>query len=138
MKYQSRIKVAVLWILITISLLVHGQLHFFEVGAVPKEPVGLLIFFSLCYLIPMIMAFLSLILKNPLNKWLNIVIGSIFLLMNLYHTYGHMKEPHQLPIMVWTVVIAILILTYSIKQEQNSSEKNKPQKQEVDDGTVER
>jgi len=120
-KAKFEIKISILWILMTVSLLVHGQLHFFEEGAVPKEPVGLLIFFSLCYLIPMVMAFLSLILKDSLNRWLNIIIGSIFLLMNLYHTYGHIKEPHQLPIMLWTVVIAILILSYSYKQQQNSS-----------------
>ena len=120
----DKLRISMLWILMTVSLLVHGQLHFFEAGAVPKEPIGLLIFFSLCYLIPMVMTFLSLILKNSLNRWLNIIVGCVFLLMNLYHTYGHISEPHQLPIMLWTVVIAILILRYSWKQyipfEKNS------------------
>ncbi len=118
-------KISILWILMTAALLVHGQLHFFESSDVPKQETAMLIFFSLCYLIPMVMAFLSLILKDSVNRWLNIIVGCVFLLMNLYHTYGHIKEPHQLPIMLWTVLIAVLIILYSWKQsvplKKNSS-----------------
>ena len=110
---NKKIKISVLWILMAVSLLVHGQLHFFEAGAVPKESEGILLFFSLCFFIPIAMAYLSLVLKRTPNRYLNLTVGSIFLLMNLYHLYGHISEPHQLPIVGGTVVIAILILWFS-------------------------
>ncbi len=121
MKFETRIKISALWLLMTLSLLVHGQLHFFESGAVPKMSEAMLIFFALCYLIPMVMAFLTLVLKNLLNHRLNLIVGVIFLCMNIYHFWGHISEPHQLPIIGATVVSAILIIFYSSRKRKETT-----------------
>lgn len=112
-EFKLNVIISILWLITTVSFLAHGQLHFFESGNVPEEPMALLIFFCLCFLIPMIMAILVLVLKGSFNRWLNIIIASIFLLMNLYHLYGHITEPHQVLIILWMIVDSILIIWFS-------------------------
>lgn len=120
MKNRTEIKLSALWMLMVVGLLVHGQLHFFEAGAVPKQGAGMLMFFTLCYLTPMVMAFLSLVLRRSMNRWLNVIVGGLFLLMNLYHLWGHRDEPHQVLIIGATVVMAALILQYSWRNLRES------------------
>jgi len=114
-EFKTKIIISILWLITTVSFLAHGQLHFFESGNVPEEPMALLIFFCLCFVIPMIMAILVLVLKGSFNRWLNIIIASIFLLMNLYHLYGHITEPHQVLIILWMIVDSVLIIWLSKK-----------------------
>ncbi len=112
-EFKLNIIISILWLIITVSFLAHGQLDFFESGNVPKVSMALLIFFCLCFVIPMIMAFPVLVLKGSFNRWLNIIIASIFLLMNLYHLYGHITEPYQVLIILWMIVDSILIIWFS-------------------------
>ncbi len=112
-EFKLKVIISILWLITTVSFLAHGQLHFFESGNVPEEPMALLIFFCLCFVIPMIMAILVFVLKGSFNRWLNIIIASIFLLMNLYHLYGHITEPHQVIIILWMIVDSILIIWLS-------------------------
>ncbi len=120
MRNEVKIKLSALWMLMVVGLLVHGQLHFFEAGGVPKQGTGMLMFFTLCYLIPMAMVFLSLVLRHSVNRWLNVIAGGLFLLMNLYHLWGHRGEPHQVLIIGATVVMAALILRYSWRDLRES------------------
>jgi uncharacterized membrane protein (DUF2068 family) len=98
MRNEVKIKLSALWMLMVVGLLVHGQLHFFEAGGVPKQGTGMLMF----------------------NRWLNVIAGGLFLLMNLYHLWGHRGEPHQVLIIGATVVMAALILRYSWRDLRES------------------
>ena len=39
---------------------------------------GLILFFAILMLVPMVMAFLSLTLKDSMNRWVNIIVGAFF------------------------------------------------------------
>lgn len=39
---------------------------------------GMILLFAILMLVPMMMAFLSLTLKDSLNRWLNIIVGAVF------------------------------------------------------------
>ncbi len=90
-KINVKIKLSALWTSVTLCYL-YGD--YFELY-VPKKVEGLvggdnildsptkLLFASLLLAIPALMVFLSIILKPPVNKWLNIVFGIFFTIIML-------------------------------------------------------
>ncbi|AKB68425.1 DUF6326 family protein [Methanosarcina mazei] len=83
-----RIKISVLWLFASIAFLAHQIIVLMEPGIIAqlmagmaegqKISPGMILFFAILMLVPMIMAFLSLNLKNSLNCWLNIIVGAVF------------------------------------------------------------
>jgi hypothetical protein len=117
-----RIKLSILWIFIAVAASAHAILYFMEPGAIEelKEMVigpGMMLFMALFWLIPLVMAFLSLTLKDIANKRINLVIGGIFTILNIGHLFEHLVQPsvHQLLIVGSTVVVSILIIWYAWK-----------------------
>ena len=83
-----KIKVSVLWLFASIAFLAHQIILLMEPGIIAqlmagiaegqKITSGMVLFSAILMLVPMIMAFLSLTLKNSLNRWLNIIVGTVF------------------------------------------------------------
>lgn len=83
-----KIKVSVLWLFASIAFLAHQIIVLMEPGVIAqlmageaegqKISPGMILFFSILMLVPMMMAFLSLTLKDSLNRWLNIIVGAVF------------------------------------------------------------
>ena len=83
-----KIKVSVLWLFASIAFLAHQIILLMEPGIIAQLMAGIaegqkissgtILFSSILMLIPMIMAFLSLTLKGSLNRWLNIIVGTVF------------------------------------------------------------
>ena len=71
------------------------------------------------WLIPFLMAFLTVTFKEEkTNRWTNIIVGVIFVILNIYHFIEHaLIEPtaHQLVIVGVTVIAALLIVWYALK-----------------------
>jgi hypothetical protein len=78
----------VLWLFASIAFLAHQILVLMEPGIIAQLMAGeaegqkigpeLILFFAILMLVPMVMAFLSLTLKGSMNRWLNIIVGSVF------------------------------------------------------------
>ena len=83
-----RIKISVLWLFASIAFLAHQIIVLMEPGIIAqlmagmaegqKISPGMILFFAIIMLVPMVMSFLSLNLKNSLNCWLNIIVGAVF------------------------------------------------------------
>lgn len=83
-----KIKVSVLWLFASFAFLAHQIILLMEPGIIAqlmagiaegqKISPGMILFSSILMLVPMIMAFLSLTLKGSLNRWLNIIVGTVF------------------------------------------------------------
>jgi len=83
-----RIKISVLWLFASIAFLAHQIIVLMEPGIIAqlmageaegqKISSGLILFDAILMLVPMVMAFLSLTLKDSLNRWLNIIVGGVF------------------------------------------------------------
>jgi hypothetical protein len=83
-----RIKISVLWLFAAIAFLSHQILLLMEPGIISQLMAGvaegqkitpeLILFFAILILVPLAMAYLSLILKDSLNRWVNIVISAVF------------------------------------------------------------
>jgi intracellular septation protein A len=120
-----KIKLSVLWIIMGVTLY---RCSFYYENSVEKvvgdiaamdTPEGWLIL-ALWWLIPLFMAFLSLTLKDSINRWTNIILGIVWTVLNIFHVYLHLgtlmaPTVHQLLIVGSTVVFAVLIVWYAWK-----------------------
>ena len=93
---KYKIKISILWISFAICGSAAMIIWFIEPGILDqimttgemvreKLTEGNIVFFALWWLIPLIMAFLSQILNYSLNRWVNIVLGVICALVNIYY-----------------------------------------------------
>lgn len=83
-----KIKISVLWLFASIAFLAHQIIVLMEPGIIAqlmageaegqKINPGMILLFAILMLVPMMMAFLSLTLKDSLNRWLNIIVGAVF------------------------------------------------------------
>ena len=83
-----KIKIAVLWLFYEVAFLADMVLGFMEPGAIEQIMAGeigdmqigpeLLLLFAIILLVPLVMAFLSLTLKDSTNRWVNIIVGIVF------------------------------------------------------------
>jgi hypothetical protein len=123
-----KIKLSVLWIIMGVSL--YRCTAYFESGVIEDILAGesiwatmatpeSLILLTIWWMIPMFMAFLSLVLKDSVNRWTNIILGIVLTLLNIYHLVFHFTAMaptvHQVLIVGSTVLFSTLIVWYAWK-----------------------
>jgi hypothetical protein len=75
--------------------------------------VGMLVFMALFWLVPLIMAVLTVTLYDSANRWTNLILGIVFTLFNIYHLVEHLTTAlaiHQILILASTIVVAALVV----------------------------
>ena len=123
-----KIKLSVLWVIMGVTL--YRCTAYFESGVIEDILAGeslwatmatpeSLLLITIWWLIPMFMAFLSLVLKDSVNRWTNIILGLVLTLLNIYHLAIHFTEMtptvHQVLIVGSTVLFSALIVWYAWK-----------------------
>jgi len=93
-----RIKLSVLWLFWIFGFLVHMFLALFEKGVIEQiiagEFVGIqitsgaMLFFAIFMLVPLVMAPVSLILKDKANRWANVVVGIVYTGLCVFDSIG--------------------------------------------------
>jgi hypothetical protein len=83
-----KIKITVLWLFAAVAFLAHQILVLMEPGIIAQLMAGeaegqkigpeLILSFAILMLVPMVMAFLSLTMKDSMNRWVNIIVGAVF------------------------------------------------------------
>jgi len=78
---------------------------------------GMLLFMALFWWVPLVMAVLSLTLKDSANRWVNFVLGIVFTILNIVHLTEHLAEPsaHLILLIGSTVVVTGLIAWFAWK-----------------------
>ena len=121
-RFTWKIRITVLWIIMAVAMSAHNVLNFLERNVVEQiwemqMSAGMLVFMALFWLVPLIMAALTMILKDSVNRWMNIVIGVGLLLFNIGHLIEHLTPPevHQILILALTVVVSALVTWYAWK-----------------------
>ena len=126
-------KISVLWIFFALMMTVHYVMYIFEPGALQQVNAGVIVLspalaileLFVNWFIPLTMAFLTLSLKDDLNRRVNLIMGIIFTIYGVFHIMTcplvHIINPavHQLLICTSTIVITALIswFAYSWSQE---------------------
>ena len=122
-----KIKLSVLWLFGEVTLLTFLVLEFMEQGVMqgiiagdmkglPLGPETLL-FYAVSLLIPLVMAFLSLTLKDSVNRWANIILGVVFAGLYLSDLIAHLADPYAYAILmgIASVVAQLLVVWYAWK-----------------------
>ena len=107
----------------TLALLEPGLLdEFIKTGAIEGMKIGpeMLLLFAILLLVPLVMAFLSLTLKNPTNRWANIIVGIAFTVLQLVALIETLAQPsaHTILMEISKVVAPALIVWYAWKSKQ--------------------
>jgi len=129
-----KIKIAVLWGIFGYAWVVFGALGLYEPGYIEQiiagEIVGegpitpeMILLLAIVLLIPPIMAFLSLTLKDSISRWVNIIGGIVFAVFGLLDPIQYLERQsaysaHVILIGIVQVVAAVLIVWFAWKSKQ--------------------
>jgi hypothetical protein len=115
-----KIRISVLWIFMAVAMSAHSVLYFMEPSAIEEIEgmqlgAGMLFFMAIFWWVPLVMAVLSLILKDPANRWANFALGIVFTVLNIVHLTEHLAQPSAYLILLIgsTVVVTGLIAWFA-------------------------
>jgi len=130
-----KIKIAGLWIVAELSAIVGNLLELYESGVIEGLIAGelagmqvtpeLMLVLAILFLIGPVMAFLSLALKDSINRWVNIIVGVVFvgftiLTIGEYLTVQSAYSASKILIEVVGLVFLVLIVWYAWKSKQKA------------------
>ncbi len=124
-----KIRFAVLWLFVAVTLSVNTMLYFIVPGVIDEiragEVVGmqatpelLLVMAIMYYWVPLVMAVLSLTLKDKANRWANIILGIFyagFILFELTMNITTVAYPYLILMDTSVIVASALIAWYAWK-----------------------
>jgi len=119
-----KVRISVLWLFMAVAMSAHTVLSFMEPDLIHQLMSGemtidpmMFFFIALFWWVPLVMAFLSVTLKDLVNRRLNLVMGAAFTILNIFHLIEHIiqSSAHQLLIVLSTVVVTGLIFWYAWK-----------------------
>jgi len=102
--------------------LAYGMLRSAESGAIEKTGPELLLLAAAVVLVQLSMAFLSLTLKDSANRWANIIIGAVFVVLELFALCDAVAKLSAWAtlMMLAKVVVTALIVWYAWKSKQKA------------------
>ena len=124
-----KIRLAVLWLFVAVTMSANTILYFIVPGVIDGiragEVVGmqagpglLLVMAITYYWVPLVMAVLSLTLKDKVNRWANIILGIFyagFILFELIMNITAVDYPYVILMDTSAIVVAALIAWYALK-----------------------
>jgi len=126
-------KISVLWLFYVVAFLAVLQLGSLEPGVMQKflstgEVGGMkitsevLLVLAVLILVPLMMAFLSLTLKDSMNRWANIIVGIVCTGFQLFALIETMAEPSSYAVLMETskVVVPALVVWYAWKSKRQT------------------
>ena len=120
-----KIKIAVLWSVLEFSMIaifmVENYLLHMEEMIADTTP-ELMMVLVITFLIPPLMAFLSLTLKDSINRWLNIIVGIVFIVLmpTGIPPFPTAYLPSLVIIAIVEIVALALIVWYAWKSKQKA------------------
>jgi len=78
-----KIKISVLWLFYAVATLGYGMLENAESGVIEQIGPELLLLAAVIVVVQLVMAFLSVTLKDSANRWANIIVGGVFAVLEL-------------------------------------------------------
>ncbi len=122
-----KIRILVLWVFMAASITAEVALYLYEKGQIANIlsgeagiTSGNLILWTSRWLIPFILALLTVSLCDKANRMTNLVLGAIFTVFNIFQFVMRLATGQELPafliiIIVSSIVASVLILWYAIR-----------------------
>jgi hypothetical protein len=127
-----KIKISVLWLVGMLAALTRALIQFLEPGVIEQIMAGqfegqtigteLMLLLAIIFLIPLIMAFLSLVLRDSVNRWANIIVILVYLVFNLVLLARYLMNSSAYAVLLNLTgdVAAVLIVWYVWKSKQKT------------------
>ena len=124
-----KIKIAVLWLFRAMAVSTYSMLMLTEPGVLEGIIAGkilgmeispeVLLIGAIESLVPLVMAFLSLTLRDSINRWANVILGIVYTVLNLVSITD---APSAHGILMWgsAAVATTLIVWYAWKPRQKA------------------
>lgn len=125
---MHKVKISVLWLFATVAEVVGVVLatmepgflqNFMETGELDGMKVGpeVLLVLAVLFLVMLVMAFLSLTLKDKANRWSNIIVAAVFLALTIPDLFGFLTwEKAYVGLITSSAIVAKgLIIWYAYK-----------------------
>jgi hypothetical protein len=129
-----RVRVATLWIILTVGMVGAVVLYMIGPGVLRDELDGevegqkltdaFTLMFALFFVVPLAMAFLALVLPEMPNRWANGIVAAIITVMNAIDVGGHVvdgKFGGEALMMVGTVIAGLAIVWYAWRGKVRTS-----------------
>lgn len=98
--------------------------EFLDYGTIGGMKIGpeVLLLLAILMLAPLVMAFLTLTLKDSTNRWTNIIVGIVFTVFGLIDLKEIAVNPSAYTVLMWlsSVVAPALIVWYAWKSKQKA------------------
>jgi len=125
-----KIKISVLWLFSDVAFISYTILTLMKPGVLEQVMAGeieglqigpeILLLDAIIFLFPLVMAFLTLTLKDSINRWVNIIMGTVGVVLSLVGLSGDLAQPYAYAILIWIskVLVDALIVWYAWKSKQ--------------------
>ena len=120
-----KIKISVLWLVFGFASIWSHMSELSLPGFIEEITAGklggiqitpeLLLVLTILILFPPVMAFLSLTLKNSVNRWANIILGVLYTLVNLSNMIGETSWFFYMSFVVVEIALTVLMVGYAWK-----------------------
>jgi hypothetical protein len=122
-----KIRILVLWIFTGASITAEVALYLYKNGLIAEIISGdagigpaELVIWTCRWLVPFVLAFLTVLLRDKLSRMLNLIFGAVFLVFNIFQFAARAATEQDLPafliiIIVASTVAAALILWSAIR-----------------------
>ena len=122
-----RIRIIVLWIFVAASITTEAALYVYEKGQIEKmisgeagNTSGDILIWTCRWLIPFVLAFLTVSLSNKACRMTNLVLGAIFVVFNIFQFVMRLALGQYMPafliiIILSSIIVSVLILWYAIR-----------------------
>jgi len=130
-----KIKISVLWLIYGVAVLAEAILGYLELGVIEQVIAGeiegmqitpeVLLVFAIIFLIPLVLAFLSLTLKDSINRWLNIIAAIVLAVFGLMGPVEYLAKQsvYSAYVILFGIVLVVasaLIVWYAWKSKQKT------------------
>jgi len=127
-----KIKISVLWLFGIVNALASMLLMLLEPGVIEQILAGelegvkigpeVLLVLAIIVLVPLVMAFLSLTLKDSVNRWANIIVGVVYTGLGLKDLLKYLagSSAYATLLCLSGVVASALIVWYAWKSKQKA------------------
>ena len=124
-----KMRISVLWIFLAVGMSAAMILYIMAPGVIDEIitgemegmeiTAGILMIFALFWLIPLIMSFLTLVLKDTINRWSNAVLGLFFAAFYIIDISGHLSRGEEFGghalVGVAGIIVALVIFWHAWK-----------------------
>jgi hypothetical protein len=118
-------RISVMWLFVGIGFIAQAVLNILKPGVLAQVMAGnlegmkitqeVLLVWAVMFLFPLVMAILSLALKDSINRWANIIVGIVVVILCLIGFAEYRADAYAILILTTRIIVAASIIWLAYK-----------------------